>query len=240
MLPFFAADLKDDRPVHPQRDDRGPARGGRSDELHIIPAKMVGPALPAGMEQRRRSTGLGIGCRALGLLEQRARNAGQGEILKNRQASGGPGFDVIDMKSRFLRDLRKAAIFAATTGSLDHNPAESQRDGGQPSSFRQASAFRLQPEQGKPFRERDQSLGFPSFGFTEPSPLILPVEKLLEPEIDSGWKTELLHSFGQRELDRDESCHRPRSRPARSRETPRSVHRVQLPQHLAYARIATA
>ena len=60
---------------------------------------------------------------------QRARDAGQREIVHDGFATGSHWHDVVNVKGRFLAGLRKPAILATTLRALDDQTPQMRRDG---------------------------------------------------------------------------------------------------------------
>lgn len=120
---FLLADGKDQRPVQVQCFDRRTAGCGASEKARALPVKVVVPEVAPRIEKgdlltaRRIDGGLTRG------LAKRARNAGEREVVAGVVTSSFHRHGVVDMKGRFLTELRKAAILTSVAGTPDNQPA---------------------------------------------------------------------------------------------------------------------
>lgn len=125
---FLLTDGDDQGPVHLQCLDCRAAGCGLPEQPYAVPAEVVVPKVEPRMEEgdvltaRRVDGGLTRG------FAERARNTGEGEIVAGVVASSFHRYDVVDMKGRFLPQLRQAAVLASIAGALNNEPPEPGRD----------------------------------------------------------------------------------------------------------------
>lgn len=121
---FLLTDGNHQGPVHLQGPDRRAAGGGAPKQEGALPAEVVVPQVAPRMEEGGLLTTLRVDGSLTGGLAKRARNTGEGEIVAGVGTASGHRHDVVDMKGRFLTQLRKAAVLASVAGTPDNEPAE--------------------------------------------------------------------------------------------------------------------
>src|SRR5262249_41803917 len=102
---LFLADGQNQGPVQRERGNGcSPGCRARHDSF-AVPGEMIRPGLRSGVEQWRLFTRLRIDRGQLGPLSERARNAGESEIISVGRSVGRARYDVIDVERGLLADL---------------------------------------------------------------------------------------------------------------------------------------
>ena len=125
---FLLTDGDDERAVHCESSHRGPTRRCKAKNANAIPLEMSSPTFSAWVKQWHLFASLGIQCLPARAFAQRARDAGEGEVVQCRGAPGGHGNDVVHVEEGFLSRLRQPAILAAILRPLDDLAAGVGRD----------------------------------------------------------------------------------------------------------------
>lgn len=125
---LLLADGDDQGPVHRQCLNGRAAGCGAAQQARALPTEVVVPQVAPRVEEGDAiTTGRVDGSLPRGLT-QRARNAGEGEIVGGVRPASVHRHDMVDVKGRFLAELRKAAVLASVAGTPDNKPAEPGRD----------------------------------------------------------------------------------------------------------------
>jgi hypothetical protein len=102
---FFRTNRQYGGAVHLEGSDGGSACGCQPDDTNALPAKMLGPSLTPRVENRRIPACLRILRHFSRRLVERARNAGQSEVVFLRLSARHHRGHVIDVKRGSLSDL---------------------------------------------------------------------------------------------------------------------------------------
>lgn len=114
--------------VHLQSADRCPTYCSDPDDSHTNPTEVIGPNIPARIENRSSQSCFRIGRRLTCSLSQRTGDTRQREILQRCRAACGLRNSVINVKAGFLSQLGKSAILAAILGALNGRLPEGVRN----------------------------------------------------------------------------------------------------------------
>ncbi|MFA6544001.1 MAG: hypothetical protein WCS99_06225 [Limisphaerales bacterium] len=113
--------MNDNLRIHFQEPRCGSPNGGASCYASAVQPKMLGPLVPARMEERRELPGIRVNARQVWAFVEVAVDAGPRKVVGIVAAAMLPGDDVFDMEIlRRERMVRQAAVFTTPTRALSH------------------------------------------------------------------------------------------------------------------------
>jgi hypothetical protein len=104
--------------------NRNPADGSLSDQLSADESEMIGPALPARIEQRRQLTSVRIDPAEVGPFMEIAAVARQGEIVEGIDSAVFARNDVLNLENQRRMRCPQMTILAAIAGAAAHPAAQ--------------------------------------------------------------------------------------------------------------------
>ena len=137
---LFRSDSYDKGTIHFQKLYCSASSWGYTHHTVTAPFEMRQPILPPWIVQRNLPTTCRIATGPASALPERTRDASEREIIFLRLSLIRNWADMIDLKSRLLTSLSKAAIFAPLPCALDHHSPE--RTGNTHATERFAAAAR--------------------------------------------------------------------------------------------------
>jgi hypothetical protein len=197
---FLLADGDDQGPIHLQGLKRRAAGCGAPEQARALPAEVVVPQVAPRMQEgdvlsTHRVDG-GLTCS----LAQRARNTSEGEIVAGVLTASYHRHDVVDMKGRFLTQLRKAAVLASVAGTPDDEPAEPGRDV-LSQGLSLSGALCPQLQKGQELGQVGETFGFPPLLKGQLLTSVLAIEQTVQAFVDPPRQPEAFQISGEVELD---------------------------------------